>query len=201
MPGKKFHHFSQTHASAQPYLAACSGWLQPEVPGPPSCTPSIHEAPATRKHAARLVRVAYHMARCWMGAPGWTSRWSVVAGAAQLLSLPQQQQQQAEQGQASHLINTARPAVAQRSDLSNHDGVAKPAAFSTTVLVLLFTMRLCTIDVAIHGRSHNRSLIITLRAQSYTRARWRLPRRSSAARDKECTAMYALLCCASWRLE
>lgn len=103
MPGKKFHQLSQTHASAQPYLAACSGWLQPEVPGPPSRAPSIHEAPATRKHAARLVRVAYHMARCWMGAPGWTSRWPVVAGAAQLLSLPQQQQQQqAEQGQASH---------------------------------------------------------------------------------------------------
>jgi hypothetical protein len=66
--------------------------------------------------------------------------------------------------------------------------------------VLLFTMRLCTIGVAIHGRSLNRSLI-TLRAQSYTRARWRLPRRSSAARDKECTVMYALLCCASGRLE
>ena len=197
MPGKKFHQLSQTHASAQPYLAACSGWLQPEVPGPPSRAPSIHEAPATRKHAARLVRVAYHMARCWMGAPGWTSRWPVVAGAAQLLLYPSPSSS-SRQSKDRHLINTARPAVAQRSDLSNHDAVAKPAAFSTIVLVLLFTMRLCTIGVAIHGRS---LVFITLRAQSYTRARWRLPRRSSAARDKECTAMYALLCCASWRLE
>ena len=59
------------------------------------------------------------------------------------------------QGKDRHL-NTARPAVAQRSDLSNHDGVAKPAAFrlhGITVLVRLFATKLCTIGVAIHGRS------------------------------------------------
>jgi hypothetical protein len=84
--GKKIHFRkpSKKHTSAQAYLAVpCSssrlgsGWLQrPRYPA----SPSIKEAPPTRRRAGRLVRVAYHGACCKMGAPGWTSHWPVMGG-------------------------------------------------------------------------------------------------------------------------
>ena len=75
--GKKFHFRkpSKKHTSAQAYLAVpCSssrlgsGWLQrPRYPA----SPSIKEAPPTRRRAGRLVRVAYHAACSEMGLDGY----------------------------------------------------------------------------------------------------------------------------------
>ena len=68
-----------------------------KVPGPHLIPPSIDEAPPTRCHAGRLVRVAYHAACSKMGAPGWTSPWSVMGCSSTLRLSPCPQAQQAQQ--------------------------------------------------------------------------------------------------------
>lgn len=151
--GKKIHFRkpSKKHTSAQAYLAVpCSssrlgsGWLQrPRYPA----SPSIKEAPPTRRRAGRLVRVAYHAACCKMDAPGWTSPWSVVGCISTLpaLSLP------------TEAAGTAGISTRRCRDQICPTRMASPSqqASGFTVgagLSLLFAARLRTIGVAIHGR-------------------------------------------------
>lgn len=97
-----------------------------KVPGPHLTSPSINEAPPTRRRAGRLVRVAYHAA-CWeMGSDGcpWMDL-ALVCGAGYWWK-----------GMLSPRpppagISTPPGRPLQRSDLSNQDVgvIAKPAAF------------------------------------------------------------------------
>jgi len=118
-----------------------------KVPGPHLNLPSIKEAPPTRCHAGRLVRVAYHAACCKMDAPGWTSPWSVVGCISTLpaLSLP------------TEAAGTAGISTRRCRDQICPTRMASPSqqASGFTVqggLSLLFAARLRTIGVAIHGR-------------------------------------------------
>lgn len=136
-----------------------------KVPGPHLNSPSINEAPPTRCHAGRLVRVAYHAACCKMGAPGMDL--TLVCGGLHFnstaLSLPTKAADTA--GISTRRCRDQICPTRMTSPSQQASGFAVGAGLS-----LLFAARLRTIGVAIHGRLF---VHLPYAPSSHRPARWR----------------------------